>query len=134
MMKTLSSTIVALAVVGAMVGGAQEAHAQFGNPFQRAERSIRTELGRASRSVQRAHAMNYQVRVTNPTSRTIFYRFEGAPQALPAHTVRTHRGSKIGRPTVSFGNGRRQTVQYGLDGNRSFAFEWKNGVLDLYRR
>ncbi len=131
-MKTTKTALMAMALV---VMGTQVSKADWiSNAASRLENSVRVEAGRASRSVQRAHAMNYRVRIINPTNSTIFYRFEGAPQALPPRTVRTHSGTKAGRPGVSFGNGRRQTVSYGLDGNRTFTFQWKYNVLDLYRK
>ncbi len=142
-MKSLTKTLLAFAAVVAISTFAHQAHAQW-NPLKqikdagkRLDKSVRTEAGNAANSVKRAHGLNYQVRIVNPSnsgSRTLFYTFEGAPQALTNGKIRTHRGTKHGNPVIAFGNGNGQTVRYGLQRGRTYEFKWNRGVLQLYRR
>jgi hypothetical protein len=110
---------------------------QVQNAGKRLEKSVRTEAGNAASSVKRAHGLNYAVRIVNPKesgSRFIFYDFDGQTQiGLPGGTVRTHRGTMVGKPTIAFDNGRGQRVRYALS-DATYEFTWTRGVLNLHRR
>ncbi len=108
---------------------------QVTNAARRAENSIRKEGGRLSDSVKRAHKLNYQVRIEfdSSGSRGIHYKLDGKPFLLSPKRNYTHKRTQIGSPTVSFDNGRGQSIRYSLK-NGTYVFRWKNGVLNLFKK
>lgn len=135
------AAVLAMVALGMVVAGANVASAgwdpakQLRDARDRAKKSIRTEAGRAAAHVKRAHQMNYVVRVTNPTNQYLFYKFNGQSKiGLRPKSVTTFRGSRVGNPTISFDNGRRQSVRHSLSRSGNYIFRWTNGTLVLYRK
>jgi hypothetical protein len=74
--------------------------------------------------------LNYTVYIRNPTNTPIFYTLNGEGETrLQSRYLSTHRGT--GNPSISFDNGRHQTIVYDLERGKTYYFQWRNGVLDL---
>jgi hypothetical protein len=113
-----SVAVVVLAIAEGSARAQWNPWRQARDGYRRLENSARREAGNAASSLQRAHRMNYRVRVVYPRQRGsqfVYFNFNGENQlALPAGYQRDYRGTMPGRPTIAFDNGRNQQVRYSL--------------------
>lgn len=132
-MKTMNMMMIGTALLAVAVSSTASA-GWLQDTAKRAERSVRTEIGRGTGAVHNVtrRTVSYKVKIRNQTGRGIHYRLNGVPQLLSNDKIRTHTGSDVSGPGISFDNGNNQTIKYALGRNSTYVFQWKRGVLDLY--